>query len=68
MTQRKERSVQPCWFCRHAIPYEGNPCPWAMRFEPVPGWEAEPDELAGTSWVEAVPTYRIIRCPLKEPG
>lgn len=34
-------SVQKCWSCANAVPAAENPCPWAMRFEPVPGWVAD---------------------------
>ena len=59
---------QPCWFCANAVPRLGNPCPWAMRFKPVPGWEARPDELPASGKFKPVPTYEILKCPLYDPG
>ena len=32
-----------CWWCANAVP--GRGCEWADRFEPVPGWDAEPTIL-----------------------
>lgn len=63
-----EADGQLCWFCSHALPRRGNPCPWAMRFDPVPGWEAKPAELAACGSRKAVPTYEILKCPLFDPG
>lgn len=67
MTTR-EHPDQPCWFCANAVPRPDDPCPWAMRFEPVPGWEAELDALPASGKFKAVPTYRILKCPLFEAG
>lgn len=38
--------VQPCWSCANAVPSVGTGCPWSERFEPVPGWVAQPRIIA----------------------
>ena len=39
----KEYKQTLCWWCANAVP--GRGCEWADRFEPVPGWDAEPTVL-----------------------
>ena len=57
---------QLCWRCYHATNPE-NVCPWCgrkpngdIRWDPVPGWEAE--EMIGeggkTLWVKKCPLFR----------
>ena len=41
-----------CWECKRA--YGKNLCCWALRSKPVPGWEAEQNELG----------YLVKSCPL----
>lgn len=60
-------SVQKCWSCANAVPAAENPCPWAMRFEPVPGWDADPVWKKDAHYrkeKENVFTYAIYDCPL----
>lgn len=60
-------SVQKCWSCANAVPAAENPCPWAMRFEPVPGWVADKVWRKDAQYQkkkEDVFTYAIYDCPL----
>ena len=54
--------MQPCWTCTK---YLGG-CPWSARFEPVPGWDAEPVKRRAMphSAKEYVDTYDIKSCPM----
>ena len=52
--------MQPCWTCTK---YLGG-CPWSARFEPVPGWDAEPVEKSGNSTNPPISTYNIKSCPM----
>lgn len=54
-----------CFDCIHAVPDDdGHGCPWSMRFEPVPGWNAELVLLGGYKC--KIETYEIKGCPLFE--
>ena len=57
---------QLCWSCYHATNPE-NVCPWCgrkpngdIRWDPVPGWEAEEMIVNGekTLWVKKCPLFR----------
>lgn len=52
--------MQPCWTCTK---YLGG-CPWSARFEPVPGWDAEPVEKSGNNTNPPISTYDIKSCPM----
>ena len=52
--------MQPCWTCKK---YLGG-CPWSARFEPVPGWDAEPVEKSGNNTNPPISTYDIKFCPM----
>ena len=52
--------MQPCWTCTK---YLGG-CPWSARFEPVPGWDAEPVEKSGNNTNPPISTYDIKFCPM----
>lgn len=52
--------MQPCWTCTK---YLGG-CPWSARFEPVPGWDAEPVEKSGNNTNPPISTYNIKSCPM----
>lgn len=52
--------MQPCWTCTK---YLGG-CPWSARFEPVPGWDAEPVEKSGNNTNSPISTYNIKSCPM----
>ena len=52
--------MQPCWTC---VNYNGG-CPWSARFEPVPGWDAEPVEKSGNNTNSPISTYDIKFCPM----
>lgn len=59
---------QRCWFCRHAVPHQGNERPWTMRFEPVPGWDAEERPYLLGRGARLATTYKIRDCPRFEEG
>lgn len=57
---------QLCWRCYHATNRD-NICPWVgrkpngdIRWNPVPGWEAEEEIVNGekTYWVKKCPLFR----------
>lgn len=52
--------MQPCWTCTK---YLGG-CPWSARFEPVPGWDADPVEKSGNNTNPPISTYDIKFCPM----
>lgn len=56
-----------CWKCYRSVHWvdDPTPCTWAMRFEPVEGWEAEETMLGGDH--KNVLSYKVIKCPLFEP-
>lgn len=68
----KDGPVKPsiCWLCQHCIPRKGNPCSWAMHFQPVEGWEAKQTwlRLSETKLQTKVPSYKVINCPLFKRG
>lgn len=52
-----------CFDCKNAVPdKEGHGCPWSRKFEPVPGWTAEPVKVGAGKYV--VDTYCITDCPM----
>lgn len=52
--------MQPCWTC---LRYCGG-CPWSARFEPVPGWDAEPVKKSANNTNLPLDTYDIKSCPM----
>ena len=58
--------VQPCWSCANAVPSVGTGCPWSERFEPVPGWVAQPRIIARRRG--EIHTWKIKKCPQYQPG
>ena len=67
MNLQRKWTQQPCWTCALAC----GGCPWTeldkdsgqVRFEPVPGWDAE--EVVMDSNGVTIHTYRIFSCPMK---
>ena len=56
-----------CFDCTNAVPDDnGHGCPWSRKFEPVPGWTAEPTVLNPGGRYDRTETYRITACPLFE--
>ena len=60
-----------CFDCKNSVPDDrGHGCPWSRKFEPVPGWTAEPVYkqigTKGRGKRQIVDTYRITACPLFE--
>lgn len=54
-----------CFDCKNAVPdKEGHGCPWSRKFEPVPGWTAEPVKVGVGKC--AADTYCITACPMFE--
>ena len=63
----RNKSLQLCWSCRHAVPHKGNGCPWAMRYEPVPRWRAKKTKIQlGND--RKMASYQVRTCPLFEEG
>lgn len=68
MANNKRANI--CFDCVHSVPdSRGHGCPWSERFEPVPGWTAEPTKLLVSttkhkrSYQYFADTYRVIACP-----
>jgi len=63
---------QPCWFCRKAVPLpdDPEPCPWAEKGEPVPGWLAVPEVIHEKlpDRIKELSTFRVMMCPMYKPG
>lgn len=55
------RTTTLCWKCQRASGRLMKDCPWASRFEPVPGWDAE---ATITNSYRPVSSYHVKRCPL----
>lgn len=57
-----------CWDCARALP--GNGCPWANRFKPVKGWDAEETTIkvirseCSQNRYREERAYRVRGCPL----
>ena len=49
-----------CWSCAR---FSGR-CSWSAHFEPVAGWNAEPDMLKLGFRKQAIQTYTVLQCPL----
>lgn len=61
-----EKSSQLCWTCLNAVPNAeaGRGCEWSTKFEPVPGWEAEEQQMRAIyRGGPRVTTYRVRGCP-----
>lgn len=62
------QSQQLCWKCANAC----GGCPWSARFQPVPGWLAEPVIIK--SHMDCGPdgfmakSYKIYFCPQFRAG
>ena len=57
--------MNKCARCIHST--NSDKCPWATRFDPVPGWDAVPTVLsANQSYRQG--SYHIKFCPLYEKG
>ncbi len=54
---------QPCWDCANAC----GGCPWSAKFQPVPGWDAEPviirNHLNRGEENFSAKSYKIYACP-----
>lgn len=63
-----QRSNVICENCARAAGRRMKECPWADRFEPVPGWDATPAKLRANNLKDDKPrhidTYAIHACPL----
>lgn len=57
--------MNKCCRCTHAS--GDGVCPWAMRFEPVPGWTAEPTVISENQRFRE-DSFAIYCCPLFEKG
>lgn len=62
-----------CWRCQNAVPDGTHGCPWSEKEKPVPGWNAEQNNLLqqyywrGKTASHYVTSYRVIDCPLFVP-
>lgn len=54
------RKSNICFDCENAC----GKCSWSKKFEPVPGWTAEPDEMPAKG--RMIKTFHITECPLFE--
>ena len=61
MSKVKHKTL--CWDCEWAAGKDGK-CPWASRFEPVPGWNAIPTKVRTTE--RLVESFDVYDCPLFE--
>ena len=50
-----------CWDCQRAV----KQCPWSARFQPVPGWDAEPTRIATA--FGTIPSFHVKSCPMHVP-
>jgi len=48
-----------CWHCQNAVPGKHCGCSWSERLQPVEGWKAIPEQLAGMREL----SYRVLECP-----
>lgn len=71
-TPYKPKHQTKCWECEWAGGKDGK-CPWATRFEPVPGWKAKPTKIliaSKTQTPDGKPQYTdsfdVYECPLFE--
>lgn len=57
-----------CWECEWAGGKDEK-CPWANKFEPVPGWKAIPTKIliqGNTEGRHHIDSYDVYECPLFE--
>lgn len=56
-----------CWTCQWAAGKDKK-CPWACKFQPVPGWKAIPTELKATigSAFDKIDSFDVYECPQYE--
>ena len=50
-----------CWECEWAGGKNGK-CPWATKFEPVPGWKAIPTKIL-VSDRQKIDSFIVVECP-----
>lgn len=53
-----------CWHCKNST--NGNACPWARDFTPVPGWTAKPSLIQCARNYEQLSFHSVCvqKCPL----
>lgn len=61
-TDERKGKSNICILCKRADHFITYPCPWASRFEAVPGWTAQKIERIDSG--AKVETYEITKCPL----
>lgn len=62
--QYSKISKQLCWNCKRTGGCKGvKPCPWALAFKPIKGWEATPTVIREKDGTK-VESYDITECPL----
>ena len=63
---KRKNSANICFNCKNAVPDDrGHGCSWSRRFEPVPGWTAEPYRLYSSG--PPIETWDITACPMFDP-
>lgn len=60
---RKAKHTTLCFECEWAAGKEKK-CPWASKFEPVPGWKAIPTKIDGNG--RSYNSFDVYECPLFE--
>lgn len=69
MASNKHQSL--CWQCEWAAGKDEK-CPWATKFEPVPGWKAKKTKILRQGWKatakkrEYIDSFDVYECPLFE--
>lgn len=68
--RRQLRTLRPtrqtlCWKCQNAVPnMHGRGCEWSRRFKPVPGWDADEEEMCMSEDPPRYDTSYFVRsCP-----
>ena len=62
---KQNRGDTLCWKCKNAV----NGCCWAKKFEPVPGWVAEPTKIKylvsenAVHSITELDSFKVIKCP-----
>ena len=60
--KQKRKKPSLCWECHRSVHFKECPCPWAARFEPVPGWKAKVSHIKTPYGTDK--TYHVTKCPL----
>lgn len=62
----KDKKDTLCWTCQWAAGKEEK-CPWANKFQPVPGWKAVPTKITiAERKCGYIESFAVSECPLYE--